>query len=289
MLLTRAVLQTVRQIAERAGQEILDVYNHVDGPQVQLKADASPLTEADLRANRLIVSELKRCFPDTPVLSEESEPVPFSVRRNWRCYWLVDPLDGTREFLDRNGEFTVNIALINDGDPVMGIVHVPVTGVTYAGLAQGPESGAWRYDGGIEDTEEMCEGRSLQATELPSPAQWPELTLRVVASRRHGGEQSERLLAMMRARVGDLEMVNMGSSLKMCLIAEGKADFYPRLAPTSEWDTAAAHAVLTAAGGRIVDSGMQVLRYNTKESVLNPYFYAMAGGDGWDGLLEDEG
>tara|TARA_R110002072_G_scaffold136124_2_gene278104 strand:- start:64680 stop:65549 length:870 start_codon:yes stop_codon:yes gene_type:complete len=286
MLLTRSVLQTVRQIAERAGREILAVYSHVDGPQVQLKADDSPLTEADLRANRVIVSELRRNFPDIPVLSEESEPVPFSTRRRWQSYWLVDPLDGTKEFLSRNGEFTVNIALINDGDPVMGIVHVPVTGVTYAGLTQGSESGAWRYDGGIEDPEEMCEGRSLQATELPSPAQWPELTLRVVASRRHGGEQSERLLAMMRARVGDLELVNMGSSLKMCLIAEGKADFYPRLAPTSEWDTAAAHAVLKAAGGKIVNTGMQVLRYNTKESTLNPHFYALAGGDGWDELLE---
>lgn len=286
MLLTRAVLQTVRQIAERAGREILAVYSHVDGPEVQFKADESPLTEADLRANRIIVSELKRNFPELPVLSEESEPVPFSTRCHWQSYWLVDPLDGTKEFLSRNGEFTVNIALINDGDPVMGIVHVPVTGVTYAGLAQGPESGAWRYAGGTEDSDEMCEGRNLQATGLPPPAQWPELALRVVASRRHGGEQSERLLAMIRARVGDLEMVNMGSSLKMCLIAEGKADFYPRLAPTSEWDTAAAHAILNAAGGKIVNTRMQVLRYNTKESILNPHFYALAGGDGWDELLE---
>jgi len=286
MQLTRAMLQTVRQIAERAGQEILDVYNHASGPDVTFKEDQSPLTEADLRANRVIVSELKRNFPDMPVLSEESEPVPFSTRCHWRSYWLVDPLDGTKEFLSRNGEFTVNIALINDGDPVMGIVHVPVTGVTYAGLAQGPESGAWRYDGRAEDAEEMSEGCSLQATGLPSPSQWPVVTLRVVASRRHGGEESERLLAMIRARVGDLELVNMGSSLKMCLIAEGKADFYPRLAPTSEWDTAAAHAVLNAAGGKIVNTRMQVLRYNTKESILNPHFYALAGGDGWDELLE---
>lgn len=268
MLLTRQLLQTVAEIAQRAGTRIMDVYERPGQPEVVNKTDDSPLTEADLRANTLIVAELQTLSPDVPILSEESVPVPFEQRHDWSRFWLVDPLDGTREFLSRNGEFTVNIAMIDNGFPVLGVVHVPVTGVTYLGL-HGHDGGAWRVS---PDTV----WHPVRCTPLPARSQWKYHTLRVVASRRHSGDTQDLLLDALSAHFAGIQRLPMGSSLKICLLAEGLADFYPRLAPTSEWDTAAAHAVLTAAGGNIFDLSLKALEYNRKTAMLNPSFLATA-------------
>jgi 3'(2'), 5'-bisphosphate nucleotidase len=268
MQLSRELLQTVEDIAVRAGQQILEVYGRSGAVEVSSKVDDSPLTEADLRANKLIVGELMRLFPQLPILSEESDAVSFAERMQWSEYWLVDPLDGTKEFISRNGEFTVNIALIRHGQPVLGVVHVPVTGISYVGFCEGDLKAA--YVSGSDTWQPIA------VSLLAEPAQWEQSVLRVVASRRHGGEQLESMLADWRTKFRDLELLNMGSSLKICLVAEGKADIYPRFAPTSEWDTAAAHAVLRAAGGEIVDESLNPLTYNQKESILNPSFIALA-------------
>ncbi|MDP2283368.1 MAG: 3'(2'),5'-bisphosphate nucleotidase CysQ [Pseudohongiella sp.] len=266
MLLTRELLQTINNIAVHAGEQIMAVYQRPGVLEVSNKLDESPLTEADLQAHHAIVNALTALTPELPVLSEESADVPFAVRQLWQHYWLVDPLDGTKEFISRNGEFTVNIALISEGKPVLGVVHVPVTGVSYLGICQ-QSCEAWRCESGQTWTR-------LDASTLPEPDSGHGDILRVVASRRHGGEVLETFLAALKKHYTGIELLNMGSSLKICLIAEGKADVYPRLAATSEWDTAAAHAVLCAAGGAILQANMNQLMYNSKESLLNPMFVA---------------
>lgn len=269
MQLTRELLQTINQIAVEAGKRIMAVYQRPGLIEVSNKLDESPLTEADLHAHRLILEALTTLTPALPVLSEESAQVPFATRQHWHTYWLVDPLDGTKEFISRNGEFTVNIALIDNGEPVLGVVHVPVTGVSYLGICQGTPQ-AWRCE---LDTQ----WAPIRADLLAEPGPPGSGHLRVVASRRHGGEALEKFLFTLKQRYAHLELLNMGSSLKICLIAEGRADVYPRLAPTSEWDTAAAHAVLRAAGGDILQADLAGLFYNQKESLLNPAFVAIAG------------
>ncbi|WP_456404846.1 3'(2'),5'-bisphosphate nucleotidase CysQ [Thiolapillus sp.] len=243
-------IQHINHIAREAGEAILRVY--AQDFDVQEKADNSPLTQADMASHRLIEKELQQFTPEIPVLSEESAAIPYAERRRWRRYWLIDPLDGTREFVKRNGEFTVNIALIDDGYPVLGVVHAPVTGVTYFGDVA---AGAFRQDGDEAP-------RRIQVTR---PCASP---VRVAGSRSHAGDS----LAAFLSKLPEHEMVSMGSSLKLCLVAEGKADIYPRLGPTSEWDTAAAQAVVEAAGGQVTDTDLQRLRYNQKDSLLNPYF-----------------
>lgn len=261
-----ALLERVIGIARRAGTEILEVYASQDAG-VSIKADDSPLTLADLRAHRLIVESLHALTPGIPVLSEESaEMLPYAERSRWSRYWLVDPLDGTREFLSRNGEFTVNIALIEGHAPTLGVVHVPVRATSYSGL---PGTGAWRQRGDAA-TEAIC-----ARTHAASP-------VRVVGSKSHRGDSLDAFLA----RLGPHEFVPVGSSLKFCIVAEGAADVYPRLGPTSEWDTAAAQAVVCAAGGAVVTLDGEPLAYNTKSEILNPHFlvYADRGRD-WLALL----
>jgi 3'(2'), 5'-bisphosphate nucleotidase len=254
---TSPLLPQVAAIARRAAGEILAVYNG-GALQARAKADDSPLTEADLRAHRLIVASLAALTPQLPVLSEESAPGAFAARAGWQRFWLVDPLDGTREFLDRNGEFTVNIALIEDHVPVLGVVHVPVTDVSYQGV---PGAGAWREQGG--------ERRTLAvAAHSASP-------VRVAGSRSHRGDS----LAGFLARLGPHRLLSVGSALKFCLLAEAAADVYPRLGPTSEWDTAAGHAVLTAAGGAVLDLSGAPLTYNTRAELRNPSFVAFGPAD----------
>ncbi|NND45591.1 MAG: 3'(2'),5'-bisphosphate nucleotidase CysQ [Xanthomonadales bacterium] len=235
-------------LARRAGQAILDVYAREF--EVELKDDRSPLTEADLASHRIICDGLRALEPGTPVLSEESAEIPFEQRSCWNRYYLVDPLDGTKEFVGRNGEFTVNIALIEDHRPVLGVVHVPVSGVTYSGQLG---DGAFRLDGG--------ESRIA----VRKPAADP---LVVVGSRSHANPDLQARLEAL----GPHRLVSMGSSLKFCLVAEGEADFYPRLGPTSEWDTGAAQAVVEAAGGQVTRLDGSPLRYNTKDELLNPHF-----------------
>ena len=251
-------------IARQAGQAILEVYRQDFA--VQHKGDESPLTAADLASHRVIVERLGQIEPGMPVLSEEGADIPFATRSQWRRYWLIDPLDGTREFVKRNGEFTVNIARIEDGRPVLGVVHVPVSGISYVGEVG---TGAWKVDTTGDETPIAVRGRRPDR-------------VRVAGSRSHAGDSLKRFLE----RLGDHEIVSMGSSLKLCLVAEGAADVYPRLGPTSEWDTAAAQAVVEAAGGQVTDTRMQPLRYNSKESLLNPHFLVFGDGDvDWEGYL----
>lgn len=271
---TEAFLDPLGQIARRAGDAILAIYNHRD-VSVETKDDDSPLTEADLASHRLIVDSLNERWPDIPVLSEESTGITFEQRRQWSRYFLVDPLDGTKEFINRNGEFTVNIALVEHGVPVAGVVYVPVKDVLYAGA---DEAGAW--------VETEGERRAIQTRTL-QPRLDAKQALTVVASRRHGGEALEGCLDVLNRHFGAVETTNMGSSLKLCLVAAGEADLYPRLAPTSEWDTAAAHAIVRAAGGRVVDTRLSPLVYNRRQEILNPFFYVI--GDSafdWDSILE---
>ncbi len=256
----KSLAQRAAGIAILAGEEILAVYADPCSSAPQLKADNSPVTSADLRAHTLILQALQALTPELPVLSEESPLPPFAERRRWRDYWLVDPLDGTREFLSRNGEFTVNIALIREGAPVLGVVHAPVSGLSWMGI---PGSGASK----------SADGRQWQSIHVAplNPA-----LLRVLGSRRHGAEAVQRLLARLQPHFAQISLQSAGSSLKFCLLAEGLADVYPRLAPTSEWDTAAAQAVLEAAGGAVWQEDLQPLRCNGGESLTNPSFLAVA-------------
>jgi 3'(2'), 5'-bisphosphate nucleotidase len=247
-----ALLPSVLDAVAEAGTAILEVY--ASGHDVELKADDSPITRADRAAHRILAARLAALTPAIPVLSEEGEDSHgFAVRGGWSALWLVDPLDGTKEFISRNGEFTVNVALVRDHRPVLGVVAAPVLGVTYY-AAQGV--GAFRQEA------------SREATPIHTrPAGTP---LVVVGSRSHRGDSLDGLLA----RLGTCELRPMGSSLKFCLVAEGVADFYPRLGPTSEWDTAAAQAVLECAGGAVTTLDGQPLRYNERDTLLNPHFIA---------------
>lgn len=246
----RDLLDSVVAIARRAGREILAIYG--SDFTVETKHDHSPLTAADEASHRLIVAELGRLTPGLPVWSEESAGVDYAERSRWQRFWLVDPLDGTKEFISRNGEFTVNIALVHGHEPVLGVVHVPVLGRDYYG---GAGAGAYRRDG--------------EATARPITVLRPAASpVRVVGSRSHAGHSLDAFLR----HLGPHELVAMGSSLKFCLVAEGAADVYPRLGPTSEWDTAAAQAVVEAAGGVVTDLEGQRLRYNRGPQVLNPHF-----------------
>ena len=248
--LPAALLSSIAELARRAGDKILEVYGKP--LQVTRKSDASPLTIADLRAHKVIMDGLESITPHVPVLSEEASDIPFEVRGTWSRYWLVDPLDGTKEFLSRNGEFTVNIALIDHHVPILGVVCVPTRRTVYMGSRSG---GAFRQ---IAEQSAV----PIHVCEDPPP------TLRIVTSRSHRSPGDERYLS----RLEPYKLVGVGSSLKFCLIAEGSADFYPRFGPTSEWDTAAAQAVVNAAGGAVIEIDGTPLRYNTREGLLNPHF-----------------
>ena len=262
------MLEKLIDTVVKAGAEILDVYGTAF--EVKSKSDESPLTEADLRAQRVIVSGLTDIDSTIPVISEESDAPSFAVRKRWRRYWLVDPLDGTREFVNRNGEFTVNIALIEDNEPTLGIVGCPVRGDIYIGDVKKCE--AFRIVG---SSRQPITTRKLGVDGIT-----------VVASRSHGGERLERYLESLVPVFGRVDRTAMGSSLKLCLLAEGLADFYPRLGPTSEWDIGAAQAVLQAAGGSVLQWDGSPLLYNSKASFLNPDFIAVGDSSlNWPELL----
>ncbi len=250
-------LEQVIAIAKDAGAAIMQVYS-TDFSVVK-KEDNSPLTQADLAAHHCIVSALSQLTPQIPILSEESEAIDYETRSTWQQYWLIDPLDGTREFVKRNGEFTVNIALINQHEPVLGVVYAPVTEVLYF---------ATQAHGAYKQIKSSPAQRILtKSLDLKQPT--------VAGSRSHSDQKMQRFMQNIEHRTGVTpELINMGSSLKICLVAEGSADVYPRLGPTSEWDTAAAHCILLEAGGDIVDEAGLTLRYNNKRSLLNPLFFA---------------
>jgi len=255
-------LKDVMALAVDAGKSILSFYRSGDPLPVMTKQDRSPVTEADYSAHRVLAAGLPDLLA-VPVLSEESEPPSLDVRARWGRYWLVDPLDGTREFLDGNDEFTVNIALVESGMPTLGVIYVPVTGIGYAG---GPGLGAFKY-----------KNQQWSGIQVRTEAQRRllEEPFRLVASRRHGLSEVSRLAERLRYSLGDVVISEVGSSLKFCHVAEGYADLYPRFAPTSEWDTAAGQAILEAAGGCVVGLDFRSLVYNNKSDFLNPFFYGL--------------
>jgi 3'(2'), 5'-bisphosphate nucleotidase len=277
------MIQLAVQAALEAGQAILDIYEQ--DFEVEIKSDESPLTAADKASHEIIVQALETTA--YPVLSEESAKVAYDERKDWGSYWLVDPLDGTKEFIKKNGEFTVNIALIEEGIPVLGIVYVPVSHTLYIGAAReewGIAAGAWK----VENCAGKSVGEILAAASKCSVSGTPGKPLKIVASKSHCNDDTREFIADVEKKHGTAELVSSGSSLKLCMVAEGVADIYPRIAPTMEWDTAAAHAVVAAAGGAVFeyDKSLPVsayllsestrplpisLRYN-KENLLNPYF-----------------
>lgn len=255
------------EAALRAGGKILSIYNDPSSDfQVERKADNSPLTIADRKAHETIVKILE----DTPfpILSEEGKSLPFEMRNGWETLWIVDPLDGTKEFIKRNGEFTVNIALVLKGKPVMGVIYVPVKKVLY--FAE-DTLGAYKIEG-IEDLDhKSLDDLISEAVRLPDQS-ISRTNFVMVASRSHLTPETENYIDKMRAVHGDLELVSIGSSLKICLVAEGRADVYPRFAPTMEWDTAAGHAIASAAGMEVYQAETDLpLQYN-KQDLLNPWF-----------------
>jgi len=247
----KELLDPVIQIAYEAGRRIMDVYDR--GFSVEEKSDSTPLTEADMAAHHAIEKGLIELTPEFPILSEESKPTSFAERSSWSRYWLVDPLDGTREFIKRNGEFTVNIALIENHQAVMGFIYAPVVGSLYY-AAKG--MGAYKREG-------LDEPQPIHVRE-----KCPEKVV-IAGSRSHASKDFLRFVE----KLPGFEIISMGSALKSCLVAEGTADIYARLGPTSEWDTAAAQCIVEEAGGRITRTDMSTLEYNTKDNLLNPHFF----------------
>lgn len=259
------------QIIHRAGEAILEVYHSADPIEIQSKDDDSPVTKADHAAHEVIESGLQAMDIAYPILSEEGGIPGYEERKEWQRYWLVDPLDGTKEFINKNDDFTVNIALIDGSEAILGLVYVPVKEELYVGIK---DVGAWKETKG--------ERSFLKAAPIEQGH-----ALKVVGSRRHGAEALDALIEQISPCFTSIDLVSMGSSLKICALAEGSADWYPRLALTSEWDTAAAHAVLSAAGGEIVDEEFKPLRYNQKDSLLNPFFHAFGDKEfDWEALVK---
>lgn len=248
-------------IADQASERVMTIYR--TDFKVDIKDDNSPVTEADLAAHRIILSGLQALTPDIPILSEESDSAPWSERRHWSRFWLVDPIDGTKEFTSRTGEFTVNIALIDQGRPVLGVVTAPALGEAFWGLTENlePAPGHWGEKGGWKRD---AQGEVTQLRTVSPPAR-----KRVLASKSHMDNDTRAFIR----QLGPHQLIQAGSSLKLCRIAEGRADIYPRMGPTSEWDTGAGHAVLAAAGGKLVQLDGSALQYG-KEDVLNPCFIA---------------
>ena len=246
------MINDIITIAVHAGKAIMEIYNS-DDFGIESKSDESPLTKADLAANEIIVESIKKLNLGYPIMTEENVQVDYQERKNWERYWLIDPLDGTKEFIKRNGEFTVNIALIENETPILGVVYVPVTGVCY----HGSDKGSFVIRDNVVD-QIKCSTHLYHAP------------IKVIASRSHKDERLEILLD----NLGPIEISNMGSSLKICAVAEGIADLYPRTGPTMEWDTAAAHAVVKYAGGSITDIDGDELIYN-KMDLHNPEFFVL--------------
>jgi 3'(2'), 5'-bisphosphate nucleotidase len=311
-------------LALRAGDEILTVYEG-DDFETEHKADESPLTLDDRRSHDVLDEGLRALTPDIPILSEEGRSIPYEERSQWGELWLVDPLDGTKEFIKRNGEFTVNIALVQHGEPVLGVVYAPDRHEAWVGIAPGSADaeeaetradtpfGAWKLGGDALSlfrtaTDPAAQGQASAETAGHAPnlvaAAGTPIRVRardarrisIIASRTHLNDATKELIDRVSAGFSDVEIVNVGSSLKLCYVADGRADLYPRYAPTSEWDTAAGHAIVRAAGGEIYQAGPDAdhesasrgthadgsdghrsvpLRYN-KEDLLNPWFVVRA-------------
>lgn len=253
------LLPEIHRIAKEAGEKIMEVYEN--GFDIETKEDDSPVTTADLAANAHIEEELNKLAPLFPILSEESAKLSFEERAARETYWLVDPLDGTKEFINRRDSFTVNIALIHQHKSILGVVYAPAIGISYY-ACQG--YGSYKEDSSGE--------QKIQARELATPPAF-------AGSRSHASQMLTDFLENAKVELGEYELRSIGSSLKMCMVAEGVTDLYPRLGLTSEWDTGAAHCVVEEAGGQLVQTDMSPLLYNTKDSLLNPFFFAIGNND----------
>lgn len=261
-----ALLNGVAALCREAGNLIVDIYKQHENTAIEVitKSDDSPLTQADLQANVCLVGGLERLYPGVPILSEELALPSLSTRKQWSEFWLVDPLDGTKEFIHRTGDFTVNVALVRQGKPVLGVVYAPLRDTLYTAInLEGQEVCAYKSKGG--DIERLSVNRALQGKQA----------LTIVVSRRHGLSALDKLIQSLSGKVEIAKQVAVGSSLKQCLVAEGVADFYPRFGLTSQWDTAAAQVIVEAAGGHVVDLQWRPLHYQQRETVLNPEFYVI--------------
>ncbi len=246
------------EIAQKAGAAILEIYEQPF--EVESKADESPLTTADKASNQIIVDALEQFYSNIPIISEENKQTDYETRQSWEYCWMVDPLDGTKEFIKKNGEFTVNIALIHKGKSILGVVYVPVKNITYY-ATEG--QGAFKIEGDNAPVQIKAIGADTVET------------VRICASRSHLNDDTKTYVESCKEKYANVELISAGSSLKFCLVAEGKAHIYPRFAPTMEWDTAAAHIVTTESGATISQPDGQPLVYN-KENLLNPYFLVKA-------------
>lgn len=258
------LIDTAIKATVLGGKNTIEIYKdpNVDF-SIEKKADNSPLTIADKSSHDIIVSHLKKTY--LPILSEEGKSVPYNKRKKWDLFWLVDPLDGTKEFIKKNGEFTVNIALIENKVPIAGVIYVPVTKTLYVGILNG---GAWK----MENVQIECDLTSVRSFGVKLPLKSDSNTYKVVGSRSHMSKETEDYIEKLKKQHRKVEMVSKGSSLKICMIAEGTANEYPRFGPTMEWDTAAGHAIANAAGKKILlTDHSRELQYN-KENLLNPYF-----------------
>lgn len=270
MIFSDEIIEAIKKIAKDAGDAILDVYNKPDSIKVKEKSDNSPITQADLAAHHIIEKGLSQVTPDIPILSEESAEIPFAERQSWSSFWLVDPLDGTKEFIARTDDFTVNIAFVSNHAPIFGLIYLPIEQTFYYGAK---EYGAFKQVLGSEATAISTSDQSG--------------ALRVSVSRRHQSDKLKLLLDGLEA----YEVIPRGSSIKMCLVAEGSADLYPRLGPTCEWDTGAGQCILEAAGGGIIKADTrEPLRYNTKDSLVNPGFFCVGDlqqpwGEFYEGMI----
>lgn len=255
--------------AIEAGKAIMDVY--LDDYEVDYKEDKSPLTIADKNAHKIIAERL--AITNIPLMSEEGKSIPFEIRKQWKTLWIVDPLDGTKEFIKKNGEFTVNIALVENNKPVLGVVFCPTLNVIYyadeildgAFMAHLPPT--WR--------QELIDLAAIQKTSKKLPIKTNRKNFVVVASRSHLTDETKTFIEKIKEKEHDIEFMSKGSSLKLCMVAEGKADIYPRFAPTSEWDTAAGHAVVELANGRVIIPDTKTPVIYNKENILNPWFIAV--------------
>lgn len=249
-------IQKINSIAKKAGDRIMRIYQQ--DFKIEFKNDNSPLTKADIQSNEIIVNNLKSLYPDIPILSEENKEIPYKIRKNWEYFWLIDPLDGTKEFVKKNGEFTVNIALIYKSLPVLGVVYAPTLNLLY--YAQ-KDRGAFKQE------------KNKKPRRLPIYKHTNNDTLKVIVSKSHYNQQTKDFVNNLKNQYKKtIEFIRIGSSLKLCLIAEGKADIYPRLAPTMEWDIAAGQAIVEESKGKIIKyKTKESIRYN-KQNLLNPYF-----------------
>ena len=248
-------IENIVRLAKRAGEEIIKIYQSQF--EVTIKSDSSPLTEADLLSNKILTEGLKKYFPDIPILAEESRLIPYAERKEWDYFWLVDPLDGTKEFIKKNGEFTINIALVDKMEPFFGIIYSPVKETAWFNI---PKRGIFKK-GSDGITHKI----------IPDIQREPGQVI-LIGSRSHGREELQAFTDSMKDKYDKVDLISAGSALKFCLLVEGQADIYPRFTPTMEWDTAAGHALIRESGKEIyiMDSG-EILTYN-KENLKNPFF-----------------